>query len=1042
MNRLGHLMIMASAGSGKTYALTTRFVRLLAMGAAPERIVALTFTRKAAGEFFDAILNRLALAASDEAEASNLGRDIGQPDMGPAGFLKLLEAMIAVMPRLNLGTLDGFFARMVQAFPLELGLTGEFALLEEAEARQERQKVLGLIFTQGGTSIQARDDFIEAFKRATYGVEEKALQRSLDSFLDQHGEAYRTAPDRSRWGNPDRIWTESSPVAAKGELSKLARALAAEMPNLELTEKQTARMALFFEELGEWVAGANLPPNVDFVVRKTLEVADDLRAGAGEVMIDRKRIALAPEQGRLWLGVVEAIVAAELNRKLEITRGIHDVLAYYETVYHHQVRRAGKLTFADVQRLLEPGEATGLEVERQLIDWRLDARFDHWLLDEFQDTSRGQWSILQNLVDEAIQDPEEKRSFFYVGDVKQAIYAWRGGDSRLFREIFDHYNSTQTGAIAEQHLAVSWRSAPPVIKMVNAICGDRSGLEEIAPSPTVERWMTDWRPHESAHPESRGYAELRSADSEGARFEETLSILNEVDPVGRGLTVAVLVQKNDTGARLAEYLRTEGGLAALAESDLHIAYDNPLTSALLALLKSAAHPGDQMATELVKMTPLANVLAQLGWSEPAELSRGVLGEIHAGGFSGMLTLWVGRAETYLAEDDAFSRLRGRQLIEAARSFDQQGERSVNRFLEWMESYRLREVVTPGMIRVLTVHKAKGLGFDLVILPDLQGQTIARRREGLAVHRDENHQVDWVLDLPIKQFAESDGVLRDQLELEAAEGAYESLCKLYVALTRAKRALYVIVEPSGRSKSKNYPKLLASTLGEVWQDGDPRWFERLERDPDAGADDSAFSFPVNGGEIRRLARREARTPSESESKAWSGQVWFDPAQDNQAERGTIIHREFARIKWADELSTREWAEQRVEAGGDKAAIEEVVGCLQADALKRVFYRGGGDVRSEVWVERAFEIVLGNRWVSGVFDRVVVIKDDHERPKEAWVYDFKTRPVLSQKEAEVAARQYNKQLDLYRSVVAKLTGLGADKVHAEVIFTAIGERIAGK
>ena len=86
-----HLMILASAGSGKTYALTGRFVRLLAEGAPPERIVALTFTRKAAGEFFDEILKKLGAAAADADRARQLAAEIGRPELGRAHFLGLLR---------------------------------------------------------------------------------------------------------------------------------------------------------------------------------------------------------------------------------------------------------------------------------------------------------------------------------------------------------------------------------------------------------------------------------------------------------------------------------------------------------------------------------------------------------------------------------------------------------------------------------------------------------------------------------------------------------------------------------------------------------------------------------------------------------------------------------------------------------------------------------------------------------------------------------------------------------------------------------------
>jgi superfamily I DNA/RNA helicase len=124
MTPTGHVMILASAGSGKTHALTDRYVRLLAQGAKPERIVALTFTRKAAGEFFDEILRKLARAAAAPAAAAQLATAIGAPALGAEDFLRLLRSVTDAMHRLRLGTLDGFFAQIVRNFPLELGLAG------------------------------------------------------------------------------------------------------------------------------------------------------------------------------------------------------------------------------------------------------------------------------------------------------------------------------------------------------------------------------------------------------------------------------------------------------------------------------------------------------------------------------------------------------------------------------------------------------------------------------------------------------------------------------------------------------------------------------------------------------------------------------------------------------------------------------------------------------------------------------------------------------------------------------------------------------
>ena len=182
------------------------------------------------------------------------------------------------------------------------------------------------------------------------------------------------------------------------------------------------------------------------------------------------------------------------------------VLRGYDEVYDQVVRRAGRLTFADVQRLLRPDTPDGARrltrdaaaEARLFIDWRLDAQIDHWLLDEFQDTSFGQWSVLRNLIDEAVQDPMAARSFFYVGDVKQAIFAWREGDSRLFREIFDHYNSMAPGTITEERLDRSWRSGPAVITMVNRVFGDVAAIRGLVPPDAAVRWSGEWRAHTSA----------------------------------------------------------------------------------------------------------------------------------------------------------------------------------------------------------------------------------------------------------------------------------------------------------------------------------------------------------------------------------------------------------------------------------------------------------------------------------------------------------------------------------------------------------------
>ncbi len=1036
MNKLDHLMILASAGSGKTYALTTRFVRLLALGAPPERIVALTFTRKAAGEFFDEILNRLAGAAADEGRAATLAEEIDRAEMTVADFRTLLRTIVDAMPRLNLGTLDGFFAQMVQAFPLELGLGGDFELLDQAPARQERQRVLSLLFNAGVAQAGARQDFIEAFKRATYGVEEKALQRRLDLFLDEHGETFLQAPDAQAWGNAKRIWPQGCPWA--GEASSLADAVEhcrAALPWTEFNEKQRLVLEGFLSDMLEWEAGSQLPKSATTPVKNILGAWDAFAAGAAEIPVGGKRYAFEPDAGRALAGVVRAIMAEELNRKLEVTRGIHAVVRLYEERYDKEVRRAGRLTFADVQRLLQPATDDPVSEQRRLLlDWRLDARFDHWLLDEFQDTSRAQWSILRNLVDEAVQDPEGARSFFYVGDVKQAIYGWRGGDARLFREIFDHYNNGAAGAIKEQHLTKSWRSAAPIIEMVNAVCADPAALDTIGPTAVVERWTREWQNHAAARTELSGYAALHWAENEDERWAETLRILQEIDAAERGLTVAVLVQTNRKGAEMAEYLRAEGGLAAVAESDLQVAFDNPFTSVLLALLRWAGHPGDRFAQEAVAMTPVWPRLSELGWPDGSAVSRGVLREVQEEGFAGMLAGWVQRLGPDLAADDAFSRLRGRQLVEAARAFDETGSRDIDEFLAWVEMHTLREAESPGVVRVMTVHKAKGLGFDVVVLPDLQGNSVAQRRNGLGIHRNENHEIDWVLDLPSKMMTETDPVLSGLLDDDVADAGYEALCKLYVALTRAKRALHGLIEPVGRSRSRNFPKLIHTALGDEWARGDARWFEAIAMSSDEPIDVPAPVVPL--APERRMARRVALTPSGGESVNLAARQFFAAEGEAGSSRGQAIHRLLAMVSWLEETDLAKLRAAMIAVETNEKWVEIALATAVSPNLGEIFRcPEAGPI--DLWRERSFEIVLEGSWVTGVFDRVMVWRGADGKAERATVVDFKTDAVDSPKKLTQAIQRHRPQLEIYRKVVARLTRMSTE--HVQIVFTAIGRAV---
>ena len=197
----------------------------------------------------------------------------------------------------------------------------------------------------------------------------------------------------------------------------------------------------------------------------------------------------------------------------------------------------------------------------------------------------------------------------------------------------------------------------------------------------------------------------------------------------------MLVQKNSTAAELADFLRRAGNLPAVAESDLHHRHGQPADQRAAgdapcggaSRRQGGVGPCGHDASARGCCTPRVVV-------SPDALTARLLNEIHSGGFERTVARWLGRLELALAAADDFSRERGRQLVDAARLFDETGSREVAEFVQFMERHTVRDADAAAVVRVLTVHKAKGLGFDLVILPDLEGTKLATRRRGLAVQR--------------------------------------------------------------------------------------------------------------------------------------------------------------------------------------------------------------------------------------------------------------------------------------------------------------------
>ncbi len=232
--QIAHQMLVANAGSGKTYSLTTRVVTLLALGVEPKRIAALTFTKKAAGEFLDAVFWRIADAALDEGKLAQLRADTGVAELDAAACRGMLRRLVGQLGGLCMGTIDSLFARIARAFPAESGLSGDFTILGDSDVAAAREDALATLFRE--RTGEGFDQFLtlvrlqsrKGSERDVFGTLLKAAGDLQDRFLE--------TPPGVAWGDAAAIWPHGNAILdardPREAADDLRRAIFATHPDL------------------------------------------------------------------------------------------------------------------------------------------------------------------------------------------------------------------------------------------------------------------------------------------------------------------------------------------------------------------------------------------------------------------------------------------------------------------------------------------------------------------------------------------------------------------------------------------------------------------------------------------------------------------------------------------------------------------------------------------------------------------------------------------------------------------------------------------
>lgn len=1068
-DKFPNTIIRASAGTGKTFALSNRYLQLLAFGVEPETILATTFTRKGAGEILDRIIQRLSDAALDDATAERLASEI-EWQLPRQRAATILHELLGNLHRLEISTLDSFFYRVAKVFSLELGLLPNWEIVEQQQIDELGDDVI--------QTILSNDTVHDLLHMMSKGEAQRRVASLIrDAVRDVYG-IFMEANSRDVWDQLPECPTRLSQV--------------------ELDEVTVRVQGVTFK------SGKQLP-------RHWSEVTSLVNQGDWEGLVRAKSFQnvlnginkfgssrLPPEIVSIYDKLIPHCRAVVTDRLISQNRATFELLSRFGQLLETIKDELGQLRFDDVaNRLLEFVSVW----DAKNFSFRLDHQVKHLLLDEFQDTSPVQWKVIRPFA-EQVTDADSPRSFFCVGDMKQAIFGWRGGVAEIF-ELVDN----ELPNLNKQSLTKSYRSAQPVIDVVNSVFEnlDKFSCNDSVVDEAIQSWPAWFAEHETVRQELAGYVSFEYGDDcddadKSAKDAQSLvsavrnenmytaainriKILSETIPQHH--KIGVLVRTNEEVGELI--FRLQQAKIPASEEGGNAITDSAAVEIILSAICLADHPDDDLSRFHVSHSPLAD---EFGLKPEDESTQADNKRAVARGAAQMRRRLIRNG--YGPTVEALARkltpmctrrelIRLQHLVRVSYASASDNERwglRPKRFVDYVRDEVKVADQSGAQVRVMTIHKCKGLEFDSVVLPmkyvtngwfGVQPKVVVGRDGPTApvkiACRYGGEEIRNLLPDNFKKIFDED-------RQRTVRGA---MCVLYVALTRAVHSTHIVASYSAKSKDKSSAGVLLAALqierepGIAFQHGDPRWFERVAPvAAKADVDDlEQFYLPADAtlqqGTVSKKIRTARGLRSTSPSRLEGGEMMklgsmFATRDNDQALlRGTMLHGCFELVSWLDQgPPSREQLTEHLRLIDPtledyrRYAIE-FESMLKHEAIAKLLtyqsylqdfapdFAVGGDImleahRLEVENERPFAVNLEGEMLSGFIDRLVLVYEG-DVLVAADVIDFKSDPVTSQ---TLGGRieHYRPQLNAYRRAVSKFANLPADKISARLVFVETG------
>ena len=816
-----NVALEASAGTGKTRVLVDRYVNLLRAGVDPGNILAITFTRKAAAEMRGRILATLRSAA-DRGEL-------------PATRWRELRDRTG---DINISTIDAFCLSLLREFPLEADLDPGFSMADDMEVPRLIEESLDRALRI--CRAVARDDETVALVFAQ--LNERRARAGLAALLNRRIVAPAVL-DRFLARGPSHLTVSSVAAAGASALAGVFRGMTGGLERFLETGPPEPAFVLLSQRLQDLDrnvdAGVAVDPAVvhaAFAASREYFLTQDGKPRS-RLTIPKTRFAsvLAWEVHRdLVVGhggeLLRAWQAFRRDLNILVSRGVRRMFAIAESQYRRTLDAHAVLDFHDV--LLK-----ALQLLRQMEEfaqsrYRLEARYHHVLVDEFQDTSRAQWELVELLIAAwgegaglAHTGPLQP-SVFIVGDRKQSIYAFRDADVSVLREAGRHLELLRPDGDVRRTISRSFRSVPTLLAFVNDICGmldsassrpdafryeegDQFPLAEVMPADDALGIVPGETPEACAE---------RVADEIASLIGREAIVRDRETGLRRAATpgdIAILFRTRETHREFEQALERRG-VPAYVYKGLGF-FDADEIKDVIALLRYVADPTSDLRAAAILRSGFGGVSDE-GLRRLAPGLAGVLLDERIEAAAVLddqdrmaldisrrsLQRWCGLVDRIspaelldliLAESAYAIRLRGARLAYARenlkkiraiiRRIQNRGYATMGRIADHLDRLAVGDepnavIDALDAVNLMTVHAAKGLEFPVVFVVNAARGT-GNRRDAIRIAGDPSGDAISVAVGDYRSEADEDDAVREREETKRL---------LYVALTRARDRLYL------------------------------------------------------------------------------------------------------------------------------------------------------------------------------------------------------------------------------------------------------------